>query len=170
MNERDRRVVIRAALDRGDTVSQIARMTGASRNTIRRVREEGVERAPRQAARPARTPELVQQVRQQVEEDPRQSINAMARDYGVGRSTMQRVVRDLGLYSYAKSKGCLMNPRIRRNRCELAQALLNRIRHRDAGKTVIFSDERYFTLRPYHNRKNDQVSVVLFFLAILLGF
>ncbi len=167
MNERDRRVVIRAALDRGETVSQIARMTGASRNTIRRVREEGVERAPRQAARPARTPELVEEVRQQIENEPRQSINAMARDYGIGRSTMQRVVRkDLGLYSYAKGRGCQMNPRIRRNRCERAQALLNRIRHRDAGKTLIFSDERYFTLRPYHNRKNDQVGVILIFIFL----
>ena len=171
MNERDRRVVIMAALDRGETVAHIARMTGASPHTVRRVREHGVERARReQAPRPARTPELVEQVRREVEENPRQSINALARDHGVSRRSMQRLVKDLGLYSYAKARGCQFNPRIRRNRVELAQGIMNRLRHGDAGKVILFSDERYFTIAPYHNRRNDQVGGFYSFFLIFNDF
>ncbi len=174
MNERDRRVVIQAALDRGERVSQIARMTGASRSTIRRVREQGVERAAPQVRRRVRTPALVEEVRQEILEDPRRSINAMAKDHGVSRGTMQTIIKkDLGLFSYARARGCLFNDQVMANRVELARGLINRLRHAppggDAGKVVIFSDERYFTVCPYHNRRNDQVIFGIFaFFGIIL--
>ncbi len=162
------------ASHRGERVSQIARMTGASRSTIRRVREQGVERAAPQVRRRVRTPALVEEVRQEILEDPRRSINAMAKDHGVSRGTMQTIIKkDLGLFSYARARGCLFNDQVMANRVELARGLINRLRHAppggDAGKVVIFSDERYFTVCPYHNRRNDQVIFGIFaFFGIIL--
>ena len=73
---------IRAALDRGESIGQISRMTGASRVTMRRVgyneNGDGVKRALCQAerrVRKLRTPVLVEQGRQEIEANPCQPMN-----------------------------------------------------------------------------------------------
>ncbi len=159
MSERDLRVAIRAAPDRGIGPAEIRRMTGATYATIRRVRDYGVERrAPTHRPRPARTPEVVEQVRQQVEDDPRQSMRGMARELGVSEGTMRHIVHnDLGMGSYVRRKGQRITPAAKKKRVARASGLLNRLKHRDAKKTIIFSDEKWWTLSPYHNRRNDHV-------------
>ncbi len=45
----------------------------------------------------------------------------------------------------------------RRKHMEHANALVNRLKSIDAGATILFSDEKFFTLAQYHNRRNSHV-------------
>ncbi len=125
--ERDGEGVIHAALARGESIFEVMRKTGASRTTVRRVRKKGVERKASDLRQPltyARTPELVDQVRQKIEENPRQSINALTQEHGTSRRTMQKLVKeDLGKTSYAMRCGPRLTPATRQRRFDRASTL-----------------------------------------------
>ncbi len=40
---------------------------------------------------------------------------------------------------------------------ERTRGFLNRLKHGDAGKTIIFTDEKYFTLAQYSNHQSDKI-------------
>ena len=40
---------------------------------------------------------------------------------------------------------------------EWAQRILNKLKHNHAGKTIIFTDEKYFTVAQYSNRQNNKL-------------
>ncbi len=72
--------------------------------------------------------------------------------------TMQRLVtEDLEMRSYAKQERPLLSEDTRRKHQERATVLLNRLKRIDSGVTLIFSDEKFFTLAQYHNRRNSHV-------------
>ncbi len=156
--QRDQRVAIRALLDAGMNVSEVARETGASRNTVANVRDYGVERKVYQRGNEARPAQLVAHVENLVGESPNTSVRALARETGTAEATMRRLVKeDLGMYSYVKQERPLLSEETRRRRKERATLLLNRIKRVDAGATILFSDEKWFTLAQYHNRRNTKV-------------
>ena len=81
-DQRDKRVAIRALLAAGMNVSEVARQTGASRNTVAHVRDFGVERKEKEATRTVRTPDLVAQVEQRVSANLNTTVRALARETG----------------------------------------------------------------------------------------
>ena len=149
-------MAIRTLLDSGLSVSQVARQTGASRNTVTHVRDHGVERKEYDRPNRARPPELVAQVAQMVEASPNMSVRALARETGTSHTSMCRLVKDLGMRSYAKQERQLLSEGTRRKRKELASSLINRLKGTDAGLTILFQDEKFFTLAQY-NRCNSKV-------------
>ncbi len=156
--QRDKRVAIRALLETGMSVSEVARQTGASRTTVALVRDHGVERGQRERNKTTRTPELVAQVAHMVEENPDTSVRALARETGTARTVMRRLVEeDLGMRSYVKQERQMLTEATRRKREERAKALVNRMKGPDVGVTILFSDEKFFTLAQYHNRRNSKV-------------
>ncbi len=160
MSEKERREVILDLIRRGKTPAQIKDATGACYKTIRKLRQSGsADRAPRQFNRPKRTPDLVRRVRQSIEKQPRQSLNKLAQKNSVSDRTVRRVVKDLGYRSYARTPAHKITPAGKAQRLKKAQNLLNKIKHEDAGKAILFSDEKYFTLAQYSNQRNDQIVV-----------
>ncbi len=157
-SQRDKRVAIRALLDSGLSVTEVAHKTGASRVTVTAVRDAGVERKAYKRQNSARTPELVAQVAQKIEEDPKTSIRALARETGASVGTMSKLVsQNLGMRSYAVVKRQEITPEAQRKRHERAGALINRLKGPDAGAILLFQDEKYFTKEKYHNRRNSKV-------------
>ncbi len=59
--------------------------------------------------------------------------------------------------SYTKQERPLLSDATRRKREERVNALVNRLKGVDAGATLLFSDEKFFTLAQYHNRRNSHV-------------
>ena len=156
--ERDKRVGIRALLNSGLSVSEVARQMGASRNTVAHVRDFGVERKEQERERPARTPELVAQVEEMVDANPNTSVRALARETGMAEATMRQLVKeDLRMRSYVKQERSLLSEDTRRRREDRAKSLVNRLKGPDAGLVILFSDEKFFTLAQYHNRRNSKV-------------
>jgi len=159
MTEEARRRTILELLRCGTSPAEIKRQIGASLSTIRRVRvRQTAERCPRTAPRPVRSPELVAQVAQSVKQNPRQTIRGLARNFGVSKTAMGQVVKeDLAMASYARTRRHKISPGAKVRRLQRCKKLLNHLKNRDKGKTLIFSDEKFFTLAPYSNRRNDKV-------------
>ncbi len=140
------------------SVTEVARQTGASRVTVTAVRDHGVERKDYERSNVVRTDEMVAHVEGFVNVNPETSVRALAREAGTSRTTMRRLVgEDLGMRSYAKQERPLLSEATKEKRAERAAALTNRLKGIDAGATLLFSDEKYFTLAQYHNRRNSHV-------------
>ena len=93
MEDAIRRLIISKA-SRGLSNVQISSEVQVSRSTIYRVLESGTaDRAPDgpsgDARRSSRTPELVQNVREQIMEKPRQSIRSLARFNDIPETSMR---------------------------------------------------------------------------------
>ena len=168
MEEAQRRMIVRA-LARGEAPTAIASSLGVGKSTAYRMREkmknhrdEGdnediVRRKPHERHRPVRTPELVESVRQTVAEDPSTGISSLARDSEISRRTMQRVVHeDLGMKSYRMDQRQFLSNTARERRKNRSAAILNRLKGSDAGKIIVFSDEKWWTVEKVHNRQNDR--------------
>ncbi len=51
-----------------------------------------------------------------------------------------------------------ITPGAKERRLECTTKLLNKLKHKDAGKVIIiFTDEKYFTLAQYLNHQNDKL-------------
>ncbi len=136
----------------------MARQTGASRNTVAHIRDNGVERRDYERANNARPPELVAHVEQLVGQSVNTSVRGLARETGMPEATMRRLVKeDLGMRSYVKQERPLLSEDTRRKRVERATALTNKLKGPDAGLIILFSDKKFFTLAQYHNRRNTKV-------------
>jgi hypothetical protein len=150
MNEEAKRNLILQYLRWGKKPAEIQRITGASLSTIRSVNErQSADRAQRQNGKTIRTPELVVQVAQCIENAPRQTISGLSRDFQVAPTTMRRLVKeDLGSVSYVRPGAVV-------RRKERSQKLLNHLKNDHKGKVILFSDECYFTLAQY-SLQNDK--------------
>ena len=159
MEEAKRKLILEKSV-RGMPYSQITKEVEVNRSAVYRAVERGTApgTASGAARRSIRTPELVQQVEDAVESDPRCSIRQLARNYQVPQTSMRRLVReDLNVASLTRSPQPALTASARQNRAARAQNLLNRLKGPDSRKVIIFSDEKWFTLDPYVNRRNDRV-------------
>ncbi len=75
---------------------------------------------------------------------------------GVSPRTIKRAMNDLGLKSYRLSVRHLLMTKMKDAREVRCKALLSRLKKRDAGHTILFSDEQIFTLDRSRNNQNDQ--------------
>ncbi len=144
---------------RGVTPAAIKRQTGASFSTIQRVRQrQTTEKRRREPIRPARTAEVVAKAAQSLQINPRQSMRAMAKDLGVSEGTVRTIVKeDLGCKSYTRPKRHFISPGAKSRRLERANKLVNKLKHDDARLHILFSDDKFFTLSPYANRRNNHL-------------
>ncbi len=158
MDEEHRRAMILHLLRRGVSATDIKRNTGATYSTIRRVKQRQTsERKEREGKRTARTPELVQKIAESLERNPRQTMRAIARDSGVSEGTVRTLVRqDLGMQSYARHRRHLISPGAQDRRLDRSKKILNWLKHDGAGLEILHSDEKFFSLAPYSNRRNDK--------------
>ena len=160
------------ALSRGDAPATIASSLGVGKSTVYRIRERMKEqrtadgdgsndtiihRKTHERQKPVRTSELVEKVRETVSQNANTSISSLARDSEVSRRTMQRLVHeDLEMKSYRMEQRQFLSETARERRKSRAAAILNRLKSLDAGKTIVFSDEKWWTGEKAHNRQNDR--------------
>lgn len=107
--------------------------------------------------RSARTPATVRAVQRKIRVDPNRSIRKLAREHGISRMAMHELVTvDLGLQSLTRPVRPLITEAQKEKRLQRARRLLNWIKGPGAGKTIVFSDEKVFTVDPVGNARNDR--------------
>lgn len=148
---------------RGHRQCDIVRMLRAPQSTVsttlKRYRELGHEgdRPGRGRKRSVATRQNKNKVRQRIKRNPRLSLRKVARDMGINRESLRQLVKnDLGLKAYKLRKGQQLtnqNKRVRLTRCrELVR--------RAAGsewETILFTDEKLFTVEQVFNHQNDRI-------------
>ncbi len=155
MDEKSHRSMILHLLVCRVKPAEIQVQTGASLSTICRVKKcQNSERKKRDFPK-GYDNDLEEQVQQALEDNPRRTVAGLAREVGVMRLTMCQIVgKELESRSYARSRRHF-SIEARNRHLERAKKILNRLKRVDKRKTIIFSDEKFFTLAPFSNRHND---------------
>ena len=107
--------------------------------------------------RPVRTPKLINAIRSKLNRNPQRSARKMPKEVNVSHMTIQNVLKkDLKCLPYKKVKKQLLSGAKREKR--LARALLLLQRLADCTQpTVLWTDEKLFTVQAVHNAQNDRV-------------
>lgn len=170
-SEQTKRAGVYLALCAGKTPSVIADFLNVPRSLVYRVKQafdnfDGpeeemeafcVDRKTKDPHRPVRETAFVEDVKGIVEDNPRKSMRAIAREKGVSDSTVRRVVHDdLGLKSYALRRAQFLTEAHVEKRLVRSSSLLNDMKHETSGYLRFFSDEKIFTQQQKVNRRNDR--------------
>ena len=107
--------------------------------------------------RPVRTPKLINAIRSKLNRNPQRSARKMAKEANVSHITIQNVLKkDLKCLPYKKVKKQLLSEATREKRltraCLLLQCLADYTQ-----PTVLWTDEKLFTVQAVHNAQNDRV-------------
>ena len=126
---------------------------------LKRLRETGSTqpRVRRTPERPVRTKKLIKSIREKLRRNPARSANKLAKEAHVSPSTMQRLLKsDLKVKPYKITKRQLLSEATKNKRFERAKMLLTRLSD-DTQPTVLWTDEKLFTVQAIHNSQNDRV-------------
>ena len=106
--------------------------------------------------RPVRTPKLINAIRSKLNRNP-QSARKMAKEANVGHITIQNVLKkDVECLPYKKVKKQLLSGATREKQLTRARLLLQRLAD-CMQPTVLWTDEKLFTVQAVHNAQNDRV-------------
>lgn len=163
-SEQERRDLVIGAFKAGKTATAIVKMFKGtiSRATVFRTikiyKESGeTSRKPHRRVRPVRTRTLIKKTMEKIRRNPARSMNKLAKEASVSRSTMKRVVReDLKLVPFKKSRRHLLSEATKKKRLVRGRELLRRLRSGTAPP-VLWTDEKLFTVQAIHNHQNDRV-------------
>lgn len=156
--QRDNRLKVSALLQAGHKVSHVANLVGVSRTTVYAIKKrmddgEGVNR---RAGSGRKSVVDHDSLRDAIRRSPRTSMRQHARRLGVGGATVRRAVAKVGGKSRVIVERPLLTPAIRTKRLERCQMLVNDLKSAPAGRVIIFSDEKTWTVDPVRNRRNDR--------------
>jgi transposase len=161
-SQEQKRKVISELLDAGNSTMEIIRVTKYPVSTVYRVVKRlqsgiGVNHTPcgpHKAKK--RTPTFLAGLKRSIMAHPDLSISRLATIRGVGRSTVQRAVKnDLGLSSYVRGRRHLLTEAMKVKRLERAQKL-KRICKVKTRAIRLFSDESIFTVDACYNPQNNR--------------
>ena len=145
----------------GKTTKEISVTLNVHRNTVNNVKKlfqatGSVKKRSGGTRRTVRTKNVITKVKNRIRTNPWRSIRKMAKEVGVGKSTMCRIVKeDLHATSRAITTRQLVNKESRSKRAARARDLLNTIKH-ESGRIIIFSDEKLFHVDRVFNRRNSR--------------
>ena len=107
--------------------------------------------------RPVRTKKLVNAIRSKQRRNPQRSARKMAKETSVSHMTIQNVLKkDLKSHPYKKVKRQLLSIPAREKRLQRARLLLKLLKD-CTQPTVLWTDEKLFTVQAIHNPQNDRV-------------
>ena len=141
-------------------VKQIAKIVGCHLATVYRIQRSLLDGPrPRKPGsgrpRSARTPKVIRSVRDKVRRNPIRSIRKLAKEAGISKTTMQRLVKDdLKCSSRARVKRHLVTDRIKQLRLERSKRLVSSLKKKHT--IIVFSDEKMFTIDPVSNTRTDR--------------
>lgn len=127
--------------------------------TINRYIKDGrIDDNPRSGRpRDIRTKNAICAVRNRINRNPRRHQKIMAREMGISKRTMSRIIRDdLGMKAYRRRTGQYLTLKLQEQRVKKSKVLLSRYgagRYRD----ILFCDEKVFDVEESYNRQNDRV-------------
>jgi len=105
-----------------------------------------------------RDEDFVAQVQEMVNNDPGQSMRALARELNISEKTVRVcMMEDIRYKSYKMRKGQLLTEKMQENRLKKSKKLLNKLRHPlEPDMVWFFSDEKNFCQDQSINRQNNR--------------
>ena len=96
-------------------------------------------------------------IKLQIQKNPRLSSRKIAKFNKIPRTSVQRIIKnDLKLKSYKLQKAQLLTDSMKNLRLKRCQALRKRFSN-NRHRSIVFSDEKLFTIEQSHNRQNDRI-------------
>lgn len=127
--------------------------------TVKRFKEtRDIKNKKRPGQKPTvRTANLIRNTRAKIYRNPHRSISKMAREAQVSRTTMHRIVRDdLKMYPYRFQKRQLLSAGSKEKRLARSKILMAWFKS-VTQVSVIYTDEKLFTVQAKLNRQNDRI-------------
>lgn len=167
----DLRHLIVSAFERGERQVDILRRfqnDGVSQQfvsyTIKRWKETGsIADRPRSGRpRTVRTPNLVRKVRDRIRRNPRRSQRKLAAALDTSRFTIRQILQlDLGFKPFKRRKVHGLSAAQKKERILRCKRLLRRCASYRVN-SIVFSDEKIFTVEEKLNKQNDRIYAVAF--------
>lgn len=105
-----------------------------------------------------RTPEIVADVAERMEQSPRKSIRRLAQEINLSYGTCQKILKEnLNLYSYRINVVQELFQRDFPARIEYCQWFLNNLNNNNTLDLTFFTDEAWFYLSGYINKQNMRI-------------
>lgn len=133
---------------------------GTVSRSVKRFRELGhTGRRPGQGRkRTVRTARNRERIRERVRRDPRVSMRKVARDTGINDRSVRRIAKeDLHLKPYKLHKAQLLTAQNKLVRLERCRQLLASHANPRRWPSILFTDEKLFTIEQFHNHQNDRI-------------
>lgn len=141
---------------------RIAESLGIPRSTVHRIakqfKELGhvMEKSKSGRPRSVNVPRLRKVIRERIRRNDGLSINRMASNLGISRTSAQRIVKDnLGMRSYRLLQGQTLTEPAKEQRLVKAKKLLTFFKQTRAHN-VLFTDEKVFTIEVARNSQNHR--------------
>ncbi len=98
-----------------------------------------------------------EKVKEDIKDNPSTSIRKLARDHQVAEKSMREIVKeDLGMKSLVKRRIQQLTPVQMQKRVERGTKIINFLKSKEAGKVLVFSDEKDFHVDKHVNRRNSR--------------
>jgi inhibitor of nuclear factor kappa-B kinase subunit alpha len=162
ISSKEKRGAIISLYNDGKKPLFISKTLNIHRNTvydaIKRYKELGsLEDRPR-SGRPVTVATIAnkEKIRKKISRNPQRSMRAMAKSMKISKDSVRKIVTTmLGHRSYKISKCHFLNDNMKLNRLKKARRMLRLIA---AGRhhSILFTDEKIFTIENYHNHQNDR--------------
>jgi len=144
-------------------ILKILKNSGVNRQfifrTIKRYKKTGDIKNKSKSGRPrsVRTKSAIKAVRERVRRNPCRKQKVLSRELKIPLRSMSCIIReDLGLKALKKRFDHLLTPALKKIRLTRAKELLPR-HGRNGHKSVLFTDEKIFTIEESFNKQNDRV-------------
>lgn len=151
MSSKDNRVAVIQLYESGKSAADIIKLLRMKRSTvfdaIKRYKELGTAKDRPRSGRPGNvtTPENLNKLRCRIRRNPEKSIRKIAKEMKIGRESVRKMIRSQG-------RGHYLDERMKRVRLENAQRLLKK----KSFRSILFTDEKIFTIERAVNRQNDR--------------
>uniref|UniRef100_A0A8R1ICS7 HTH luxR-type domain-containing protein n=1 Tax=Caenorhabditis japonica TaxID=281687 RepID=A0A8R1ICS7_CAEJA len=162
MKSSPHRPSIELLFKRGLGSAEIARRLQISSSTVRNVvaaiKKRGDASEVKKSGRPrsVNTRNTRAIIKKRIIRNDGLSLNRMASQLGIARSTVQSIVKnDLKLKSYKLRRGQYLSDKSKAMRLEKCRKLLQHFQVRRVSD-VIWTDEKIFTIEPLPNRQNQR--------------
>lgn len=163
MNSRSRRSTIVELHSRGKQVTAIAKELGIDKSTVSKaishLQQLGTLEDRHRSGRPATANNAMirRKLREKIRQNPKRSKRKMAKQLGVSEWSVRNIVKhELGMHSYKLQEVHLLTDVLKAARYQKCKALLRRF-SRGGHKSVLFSDEKIFTVGQQFNKQNTRI-------------
>jgi inhibitor of nuclear factor kappa-B kinase subunit alpha len=98
-----------------------------------------------------------QKIKNRLKKNPRLSTRKLAKTIKISRQSVRRIIKnELHMKSYKLKKAQLLTEKAKNIRLERAKLLKTRF-SANKHRSILFSDEKLFTIEQNHNRQNDRI-------------
>lgn len=162
ISESERRAVTRfSAL--GYSSTRISEVLGIPRSTViytlKRYKDTGSHENKPKVGRPVSvsTQGAVNKIRKRLGRNSKRSMRKMAASLGMARETVRKIIRKkLQMYPYKLQKSHILTDKMKSTRLRRCKSLLRRLAN-GRHMSVVWSDEKLFTVEESVNKQNDRI-------------